>query len=252
MTMDDIDLFEVNEAFASVVVSWGKVHNADWDKVNVNGGAIAIGHPVGSTGSRLITTALHELERTDKSDRARRHVLRRRARHRHHPRTHLTRMSIADRLFRWEKVSAADGRRRELKRRLAGAVRHVVEDAALVDAAQASEAELEALIAGAEKLSTQFAAFASHRANGGLNYEGSGWEGALIERSPISGNSNPLAAPLVVEPTGDDGVLHAHAYYGYAYEGPPGHLHGGAVAGAFDEMVGIGQAVSGQAGFTGR
>jgi acetyl-CoA C-acetyltransferase len=67
MTMDDIDLFEVNEAFASVVMSWGKVHEADWDKVNVNGGAIALGHPVGSTGARLITTALHELERSDKS-----------------------------------------------------------------------------------------------------------------------------------------------------------------------------------------
>ncbi len=65
MTMADIDLFEVNEAFASVVVSWGKVHGVDWDKVNVNGGAIALGHPVGSTGARLITTALHELERTD-------------------------------------------------------------------------------------------------------------------------------------------------------------------------------------------
>jgi acetyl-CoA C-acetyltransferase len=65
MTMDDIDLFEVNEAFASVVMSWGKTHGADWDKVNVNGGAIALGHPVGSTGARLITTALHELERSD-------------------------------------------------------------------------------------------------------------------------------------------------------------------------------------------
>ncbi len=65
MTMDDIDLFEVNEAFASVVMSWGKEHKVDWDKVNVNGGAIALGHPVGSTGARLITTALHELERTD-------------------------------------------------------------------------------------------------------------------------------------------------------------------------------------------
>jgi acetyl-CoA C-acetyltransferase len=65
MTMEDIDIFEVNEAFASVVCSWAKVHGADPDKVNVNGGAIAIGHPVGSTGSRLITTALHELERRD-------------------------------------------------------------------------------------------------------------------------------------------------------------------------------------------
>ena len=65
MTMGDIDLFEVNEAFASVVMSWGKVHEVDWDKVNVNGGAIALGHPVGATGSRLITTILHELERRD-------------------------------------------------------------------------------------------------------------------------------------------------------------------------------------------
>jgi len=67
MAMGDIDIFEVNEAFASVVMSWGKAHNADLDKVNVNGGAIALGHPVGATGSRLITTALHELERRDES-----------------------------------------------------------------------------------------------------------------------------------------------------------------------------------------
>jgi acetyl-CoA C-acetyltransferase len=67
MTLGDIDLFEVNEAFASVVLSWLSVHRADLDKVNVNGGAIALGHPVGSTGARLITTALHELERRDAS-----------------------------------------------------------------------------------------------------------------------------------------------------------------------------------------
>lgn len=66
MSMSDIDLAEINEAFASVVLSWAQVHGADMDKVNVNGGAIALGHPVGSTGSRLITTALHELERTGK------------------------------------------------------------------------------------------------------------------------------------------------------------------------------------------
>jgi acetyl-CoA C-acetyltransferase len=64
MTIGDIDLFEVNEAFAAVVVNWARQHQVDVDKVNVNGGAIALGHPVGSTGSRLITTALHELERT--------------------------------------------------------------------------------------------------------------------------------------------------------------------------------------------
>ena len=67
MKLGDIDLVEINEAFASVVLSWAQVHEADMDKVNVNGGAIALGHPVGSTGSRLITTALHELERTDQS-----------------------------------------------------------------------------------------------------------------------------------------------------------------------------------------
>jgi acetyl-CoA C-acetyltransferase len=64
MTIADIDRFEVNEAFAAVVVNWARQHGVDVDKVNVNGGAIALGHPVGSTGSRLITTALHELERS--------------------------------------------------------------------------------------------------------------------------------------------------------------------------------------------
>ncbi|PHV65233.1 steroid 3-ketoacyl-CoA thiolase [Williamsia muralis] len=67
MSINDIDRFEVNEAFASVLLSWAAVHGPDMDKVNVNGGAIALGHPVGSTGSRLITTALHELERSDNS-----------------------------------------------------------------------------------------------------------------------------------------------------------------------------------------
>jgi acetyl-CoA C-acetyltransferase len=67
MTIEDIDLFEVNEAFASVVMSWAQVHKPDMDRVNVNGGAIALGHPVGATGSRLITTILHELERRDAS-----------------------------------------------------------------------------------------------------------------------------------------------------------------------------------------
>ncbi|MEE2056614.1 steroid 3-ketoacyl-CoA thiolase [Rhodococcus artemisiae] len=67
MSLSDIDIVEINEAFASVVLSWAQVHGADMDKVNVNGGAIALGHPVGSTGSRLITSALHELERSNRS-----------------------------------------------------------------------------------------------------------------------------------------------------------------------------------------
>jgi acetyl-CoA acyltransferase len=66
MAMDDIDLIEINEAFASVVGAWRRELEPDMDRVNVNGGAIALGHPLGSTGARLITTLLHEMERTDK------------------------------------------------------------------------------------------------------------------------------------------------------------------------------------------
>jgi acetyl-CoA C-acetyltransferase len=64
MTLADIDLVEINEAFASVVLAWLKETGADPDKVNVNGGAIALGHPLGATGTKLMTTLLHELERT--------------------------------------------------------------------------------------------------------------------------------------------------------------------------------------------
>lgn len=64
MTLDDIDLVEINEAFASVVLAWAKELDADMSKVNVNGGAIALGHPLGATGCRLMTTLLNELERT--------------------------------------------------------------------------------------------------------------------------------------------------------------------------------------------
>ena len=66
MEIDDIDLIEINEAFASVVAAWRRELEPDMDRVNVNGGAIALGHPLGSTGARLITTLLHELERSDK------------------------------------------------------------------------------------------------------------------------------------------------------------------------------------------
>ncbi|WP_246102415.1 acetyl-CoA C-acetyltransferase [Streptomyces piniterrae] len=64
LTLDAIDLVEINEAFASVVLAWLKETGADLDKVNVNGGAIALGHPLGATGAKLMTTLLHELERT--------------------------------------------------------------------------------------------------------------------------------------------------------------------------------------------
>jgi acetyl-CoA acyltransferase len=64
LTVDDIDLFEVNEAFAAVIGAWLRETGADWDKVNVNGGAIALGHPLGASGARLMTTLVNELERS--------------------------------------------------------------------------------------------------------------------------------------------------------------------------------------------
>jgi acetyl-CoA acetyltransferase family protein len=66
MKIDDIDLIEINEAFAPVIAAWRRELEPDMDRVNVNGGAMALGHPLGSTGARLLTTLLHELERSDK------------------------------------------------------------------------------------------------------------------------------------------------------------------------------------------
>src|SRR5437763_17065969 len=65
MTLDQIDLVEINEAFASVVLAWEREYHPDMRRVNVNGGAIALGHPLGCSGAKLAATLLHELERTD-------------------------------------------------------------------------------------------------------------------------------------------------------------------------------------------
>jgi acetyl-CoA acyltransferase len=65
LKMDDIDVTEINEAFASVVLAWEKEHHPDMSKVNVNGGAIALGHPLGCSGAKLLATLLNELERTN-------------------------------------------------------------------------------------------------------------------------------------------------------------------------------------------
>jgi acetyl-CoA C-acetyltransferase len=67
MAIGDIDLFEINEAFASVVLAWQREVGADPERTNPNGGAIALGHPLGATGAFLVTKALHELERSDGS-----------------------------------------------------------------------------------------------------------------------------------------------------------------------------------------
>ena len=64
LSIDDIDAVEINEAFASVVLAWEKEHNPDMSKVNPNGGAIALGHPLGASGTKLLATLLNELERT--------------------------------------------------------------------------------------------------------------------------------------------------------------------------------------------
>ena len=65
LTIGDLDAIEINEAFASVVLAWEREHSPDMAKVNPRGGAIALGHPLGSTGARLLTTLLHELEDDD-------------------------------------------------------------------------------------------------------------------------------------------------------------------------------------------
>jgi acetyl-CoA C-acetyltransferase len=67
MALSDIDLVEINEAFASVVLAWQRELGADLDRTNPNGGAIALGHPLGGTGAVLVTKALHEIERADQS-----------------------------------------------------------------------------------------------------------------------------------------------------------------------------------------
>ena len=73
----DIDLFEINEAFASVVLAWAREFDIDMERVNPNGGAIALGHPLGATGAVLLTKAVHELQRADLPDRSDHNVLRR-------------------------------------------------------------------------------------------------------------------------------------------------------------------------------
>ena len=83
MTADDIDLFELNEAFAAVVLRFMKALDIPHDKVNVNGGAIAMGHPLGATGAMILGTVLDELERRDLATGAGHAVRRRRHGHRH-------------------------------------------------------------------------------------------------------------------------------------------------------------------------
>ena len=86
LSIDDIDAVEINEAFASVVLAWEKELHPDMEKVNVNGGAIALGHPLGASGAKLLATLLNELERTERPLRAAHDVRGRRAGQRLHHR----------------------------------------------------------------------------------------------------------------------------------------------------------------------
>jgi len=105
-------------------------------------------------------------------------------------------------------------------------------------------AEAERLLAAAR---AHIAGLATVRGSGGLF--GSDDDFSLFERSPFSGRCNALATPMTV--TFEDELTRAHATYGDAYEGPPGSVHGGHVMGAFDDLLGVAQAASGTAGFTG-
>jgi hypothetical protein len=140
-----------------------------------------------------------------------------------------------------------DERRRTAKRRLVAETRRLLEEVALVDASACDEGELDAMTAEVVATADRIAAGPSLRAHG--LFSAPGFASALGERSPVSGESNPVAAPLRLWRDGD--ITRGRATYGPAYEGPPGYLHGGMVAGAFDELLGVAQMASGRAGFTG-
>ena len=139
--------------------------------------------------------------------------------------------------------------RRLRKHLLAREVRKVVEHAALLDLLDVDEATLDELTAKVKELGDTLAPLPSLRRHGGAALSRDE-DAALRERSPFSGRSNPLAPPLHMWLEGD-GITRAHATWTAAYEGPPGCLHGGFVAAAFDDLLGLAQMVSGQAGFTG-
>ena len=96
LSLDEIDLVEINEAFAPVVLAWQKETGADLSRVNVNGGAIALGHPIGATGTRLMATLLERARADGRALRPADHVRRRRPGERHHPREALAMTRICD------------------------------------------------------------------------------------------------------------------------------------------------------------
>jgi len=145
-------------------------------------------------------------------------------------------------------VEAAEGAWAE-RRRLAGAMRRVI---ALLVRSDAPEAELRA---AADRLEDYARHLETHPRN--PRYEGfaesspAGDVGAFFDQSPIIGRANPLAPPLALEAVGDGTRVRGHARFGAPYEGPPGCVHGGWVAAAFDEVLGFAQSLTGTPGMTG-
>jgi acyl-coenzyme A thioesterase PaaI-like protein len=142
-----------------------------------------------------------------------------------------------------------EGAPRAAKHELVRQVKRVVEDVALLDVSRMDVEDVRALAVEARRLADRLSALPTLLDHGGLATSGPD-DGALMERSGIAGRSNPLAPPLHLE-MGDDGITRGHAIYTPVYEGPPGCVHGGFVAAAFDDLMGFAQMASGRAGYTG-
>jgi acyl-coenzyme A thioesterase PaaI-like protein len=136
------------------------------------------------------------------------------------------------------------------RHRIADEVRGIIDRLVGLDVTAIDEEELAALESAARELRQRLDALPDRRVDGSLSAQGPPF-GTLVERSPVSGRSNALSMPLSYDFDDDNGVTHATAVFSTAYEGPPGGVHGGYVAAAFDELLGVAQMITGMAGFTG-
>ena len=135
------------------------------------------------------------------------------------------------------------------KRRLAAAMRSVI--SRLVEI-EAPEAELAAAADGLERYAARLANHPRpNRYEGWSEVSASGDVGSFFDHSPMIGLSNPLAPPIELSPDGDGRTVHGRVVFGSAYEGPPGCVHGGYIAAAFDELLGFANSLSGTPGMTG-
>ena len=153
------------------------------------------------------------------------------------------------RLMRWETTRSEVTGAWKQKRRLAAAMRSVI--SRLVEI-EAPEAELAAAADGLERYAARLAEHPRpNRYEGWSETSTSGDVGSFFDHSPLIGLSNPLAPPIELSADADGRRVHGRAVFGAAYEGPPGCVHGGYVAAAFDELLGFANALSGTPGMTG-